>query len=111
MGSGKQWWPWIHLEDLLAAMRRLLDDASASGVYNVCAPNPVRQAEFFHILGRVMNRPSFLPTPGFALRLMAGEMADAVLLAGQREIPSRLEKMGFKFDFPELQGALRDLVG
>jgi len=111
MGSGKQWWPWIHLEDLLAAMRRLMDDSSASGPYNLCSPNPVRQAEFFHVLGRVMNRPSFIPTPGFALRLIAGELADALLLSGQREVPSRLEKMDFKFDFPELEGALRDLVG
>jgi uncharacterized protein (TIGR01777 family) len=111
MGSGKQWWPWIHLEDWVAAVRRLIEDAEASGAYNVCAPNPVRQADFFHTLGQVMSRPSFMPTPAFALRLIAGEMADAALLAGQREVPSRLEKMNFKFEFPELAAALQDLVG
>jgi len=111
MGSGQQWYPWIHLTDHVAAVRRLMDDPNASGPFNVCAPNPVRQAEFFHVLGRVMNRPSFMPTPGFALRLIAGEMADAILLSGQREVPARLEKMDFRYEFPELEGALRDLVG
>jgi len=111
MGSGKQWYPWIHLNDHIAAVRRLMDDPQASGAFNLCSPNPVREAEFFHILGRVMNRPSFMPTPAFALRLIAGEMADAILLSGQREVPARLEKMDFKFDFPELEGALRYLVG
>src|SRR5258706_6278183 len=111
MGRGQQWYPWIHLDDYVAAIRRLMDDPNASGPYNVCSPNPARQAEFFHALGRVMNRPSFMPTPSFALRLMAGEMADAILLSGQREVPARLQKMDFKFDFPDLEGALRNLVG
>ena len=111
MGSGKQWYPWIHLNDYIAAIRRLMDDPNASGPFNLCSPNPARQADFFHVLGRVMHRPSFMPTPAFALRLIAGEMADAILLAGQRQVPARLQKMNFKFEFPELEGALRDVVG
>ena len=110
MGSGKQWWPWLHLDDQIAAMRLLLD-SDARGPYNVCSPNPAREAEFFKVLGQVMHRPSFLPTPGFALRLIAGELADALLLTGQRQVPSRLVKQGFKFKYPELEGALKDLAG
>jgi uncharacterized protein (TIGR01777 family) len=110
MGSGKQWWPWISLDDDLAALR-LLMESDATGAYNLCSPNPVQEAEFFKVLGKVMHRPSFIPTPGFALRLIAGEMADAVLLTGQREMPVRLQKLGFKFSYPELEGALHQLVG
>ena len=110
MGSGKQWWPWLHLDDYVAALRRLME-SDASGPYNVCSPNPVRQAEFFKVLGKVMHRPSFIPTPGFVLRLMAGELADALLLSGQRELPIKLQKLGLKFKYPELEPALRNLVG
>jgi uncharacterized protein (TIGR01777 family) len=110
MGSGKQWWPWLHLDDDIAAVRSLME-SDASGPYNLSSPNPVRQAEFFKVLGQVMRRPSFIPTPGFALRLIAGELADALLLTGQREMPGRLQKAGFNFKFTELEGALRDLAG
>ncbi len=110
MGSGQQWWPWLHLDDHIAAVRLLLE-SDARGPYNVCSPNPARQADFFKVLGKVMHRPSFVPTPGFALRLIAGELADALLLTGQRQVPSRLQKSGFKFKYPELEGALRDLAG
>jgi len=109
MGSGRQWWPWLHFDDEIAALRRLME-SDASGPYNVCSPNPVRQAEFFKVLGKVMHRPSFVPTPSFALRLMAGELADALLLSGQREVPVRLQRLGYQFKYLELDGALKDLV-
>ncbi len=109
MGSGKQYWPWLHFDDEIGALRRLLQ-SDASGVYNLCSPNPVRQAEFYKVLGKVMHRPSFVPTPGFALRLMAGELADALLLTGQREMPARLQKLGYSFKYSELELALRNLI-
>jgi uncharacterized protein (TIGR01777 family) len=109
LGSGKQWWPWLHFDDEIAALRRLLE-SDASGVYNVCSPNPVQEAQFFKVLGRVMHRPSFMPTPAFALRLMAGELADGLLLNGQRQMPTRLQKLGYTFKYPELEPALRSLI-
>ena len=109
MGSGKQYWPWIHMADEIAALRFLID-ASAEGTFNLCAPNPVTQAQFFKTLGKVLHRPSFMPTPAFALRLMAGELADGLLLSGQRQVPAGLQGVGFKFKFEELEAALKDLV-
>jgi uncharacterized protein (TIGR01777 family) len=109
MGSGKQYWPWLHFDDEIAALRRLLD-SNASGPYNLCSPNPLPEAEFFKVLGKVMHRPAFIPTPAFALRLMAGELADALLLTGQREMPARLQKLGYTFKYTELEPALRSLV-
>jgi uncharacterized protein (TIGR01777 family) len=109
MGSGKQWWPWLHFDDEIGALRRLME-SEARGAYNISSPNPVRQAEFFKALGKVMHRPSFVPTPGFALRLMAGELADALLLSGQREMPVRLQNLGYTFKYQELEPALRGLV-
>ena len=109
MGSGRQWWPWLHLDDDIAALRFLME-SDASGPYNLSSPNPVQEAEFFKVLGKVMRRPSFIPTPGFALRLSAGELADAALLTGQREMPVRLQKAGFKFKFPGLEGAFTQLL-
>jgi NAD dependent epimerase/dehydratase family enzyme len=103
--------------DVIAALRFLIEsgvDAAAApgvdGAFNVCAPNPVTNAQFFKTLGQVVHRPSSLPTPGFALRLVAGELADGLLLNGQRQVPTALEGLGFKFKFAELEPALRDLM-
>ena len=109
MGSGRQYWAWIHMADEIAALRYLVE-SSASGPYNLCAPNPVTNGEFMKTLARVMHRPSFLPTPAFALRLMAGELADSLFLTGQRPAPKRLEEEKFGFKFPVLEPALRDLM-
>jgi hypothetical protein len=109
MGSGKQYWPWIHMADEIAALRFLID-SSAAGAFNLCAPNPVPEAQFFKTLGKVLHRPAFLPTPAFALRLMAGELADGLLLTGQRQVPTALRGLGFKFEYEELEAALKDLV-
>jgi uncharacterized protein len=110
VGSGRQWLPWIHLEDATAAMRFLIEDGRASGPFNLCAPNPVTNAQFGKALGRVLGRPSLVPAPAFAMRLLFGEMA-TVLLDGQRAVPRRLTELDFQFRFPELEPALRSLYG
>ena len=108
VGSGEQWMSWVDREDVLRMIEWVLDHPDASGVYNVTAPNPVRNRDFARALGRVLHRPSFMPTPAFALRLAFGrEMADEILLGGQRVVPSRATAEGFTFAYPGIDGALR----
>lgn len=109
LGDGRQWLPFIHLADEVGAIRFLLEHAGAAGPFNLCAPHPVRNADFARALGRAAHRPSFLPTPAFALRLALGELAQA-LLTGQRALPRHLQSLGYSFHFPVLEGALADLV-
>jgi len=109
IGGGAQWWPWIHMYDEVAAIRFLLETETASGAFNLTAPNPVTNKEFAKIAGRVMGRPSFIPTPGFMLSLGLGEIATLVL-DGQRAVPKRLQELGFKFRFSEMFYALRDVL-
>ena len=110
LGSGQQWMPWIHLADQVAAMRFLLARPDLSGPFLLVAPAPARNREFARALGRALGRPALLPAPSAALRLLFGEMAE-VVLGGQRARPARLLAAGFAFRFPELDGALADLVG
>jgi uncharacterized protein (TIGR01777 family) len=109
LGSGRQWFSWIHQEDLVAALMFCLE-SQVSGALNCCAPHPVRNREFTRTLGRVLGRPALLPAPGFAVRLALGEMG-SVVLTGQRVVPQALTGAGFSFKFPELEGALKDLLG
>lgn len=109
MGDGRQWWPWIHIRDEVRALAFLMNDDRASGPYNLTAPNPVTNREFARVLGKVLGRPAFLPAPAFALRLALGEMA-TLLLDGQRAIPKRLLDLDFRFEFPDLDTALIDLL-
>ncbi|MBN1285979.1 MAG: TIGR01777 family oxidoreductase [Anaerolineae bacterium] len=109
LGSGRQWFSWIHLADAVAAIRCLVETPGASGVYNLTAPNPLTNADFSRALGRVMNRPAWAPAPGFALRLLFGELA-GMLLTGQRVVPQRLQMAGFRFRFEDAEAALRDLL-
>jgi len=109
LGSGRQYFPWVHMTDWVALVRWLLDTTHARGAFNAVAPTPVTNAEFSRTLGRVLHRPAFVPVPSFALHLMVGELAES-LLTGQRAIPSRAEEMGFQFRFRELEPALRDLL-
>ena len=107
MGSGRQWMSWVDREDVLRMIEWAIDHQSAHGVYNVTAPNPVRNRDFARALGRALHRPAFMPVPAFALRLALGaEMADEMLLGGQRVVPARATAEGFTFNHPELQGAL-----
>ncbi|MGC8781875.1 MAG: TIGR01777 family oxidoreductase [Anaerolineae bacterium] len=108
-GSGRQWLSWIHPADEVAAIRFLIEHPQASGPFNLCAPEPLTNAEFGRTLGRVLGRPSWLPVPAFALRLALGEVASTVL-EGQRAIPRKLLDLGFRFRFPDAESALRDLL-
>ena len=110
IGSGRQWMPWIHLQDQIALIDFLLQQDQARGPYNACAPQPVRNADFALALGRVLRRPAWLPLPAWLLRLGLGELS-GLLLGGQRALPSRLTAAGFTFRFTELDAALNDLLG
>jgi uncharacterized protein (TIGR01777 family) len=109
LGSGDQWYPWIHLADEVAAIRFLIENEDASGAYNLAAPTPVTNAEFSKALGKAMNRPSVVPAPAFAFKLAFGE-ASTVLLDGQRAVPARLQEAGFDFQFGMVDPALEDLL-
>jgi uncharacterized protein (TIGR01777 family) len=110
IGSGRQWFPWIHQADEVAAILYLLDHAEASGPYNLTAPHPVTNRDLSRALSRALRRPSpMIPAPAFVLRLALGEMADA-LLVGQRALPRRLLDAGFEFRFATIDAALRDLL-
>jgi len=108
-GSGRQWMSWIHHDDLVGLFLLALDNENATGPLNGTAPNPVTNKEFAQTLGRVLHRPSFLPTPGIALRLGLGEVAQ-VILEGQRVMPKRALALGYSFRFPTLEPALADVL-
>lgn len=111
LGSGRQYWPWVHIDDCANILLHLAIDKEASGAYHVVAPQAVRQREFASILGKIFRRPSFFPTPSWLLRMAIGEMADPLLLASVRAETPKLLASGYRFRFPELQGALRNLLG
>jgi uncharacterized protein (TIGR01777 family) len=108
-GSGRQWWPWIHIDDEVGALRFLLEHETVSGPFNLTAPNPVTNRQFGKALGQALRRPSYMPVPGFAMRMLVGEVA-TVVLDGQRALPAKLEEAGFAFQFPEIEPALLDIV-
>ena len=107
VGSGRQFYSWIHRDDWVAMASWALRTSSVSGPLNVTAPNPVPNGEFARTLGRVLRRPAFMPAPGFVLRVALGEMADALLLTGQRVLPAQAQARGFHFQYPTLEPALR----
>jgi len=110
LGSGKQWMPWITLEDIVAVLdRAVLGDLE--GVYNAVSPNPARNGEMAKAIGRTLHRPALLPAPKFALRLMLGRAADELLFYSQRVYPTRLIAAGFPFAHPELGEALASVLG
>lgn len=109
IGSGRQWMPWIHIDDQIALIDFLLHRDDAQGPYNACAPSPVRNREFARRLGKALHRPAFMPLPAPLLRIGLGELSD-LLLGGQRARPVRLMEAGFSFRFTDLQMALDDLA-
>ena len=109
LASGRQFWPWIHIDDWVGLVRWLISTPAVSGPVNATAPNPVTNAEFSRCLGRAMRRPALLPTPGFALRMLLGEMADGLLLSGQRAVPAKALAADAPFRFSRLEEALSDL--
>jgi uncharacterized protein (TIGR01777 family) len=110
LGSGKQWLSWIHLEDEVRAIKYLLERKDLTGAINLSAPNPLTYKDFFKTLGNVMNRPSWFHVPGFLLKLVLGEMADGLILTGQRAIPKKLSDAGFEFNYPEIETALKEIL-
>lgn len=105
LGSGKQWFPWIHRDDVVGAVLFALENSSLSGPVNLAAPQALTMGEFCKALGKVISRPSWAPVPGFMLKLILGEMAD-MLLGGQKAVPGKLLASGYTFKYPDIQSAL-----
>ncbi|HDQ41044.1 MAG TPA: TIGR01777 family protein [Desulfonatronum sp.] len=110
LGSGRQWFAWIHILDLCRALEFAARNKNLSGPINCCAPQSVTNAEFTKAMGRTLHRPVILPVPAFLIRLALGDVAQAVL-QGAKIVPKALENAGFAFRFPNLEGALEDIVG
>ncbi|MGF1536663.1 MAG: TIGR01777 family oxidoreductase, partial [Elainellaceae cyanobacterium] len=109
IGSGRQWFSWIHRDDLVNLILKALNDPGMSGAYNATAPAPVRMTEFCDRLGQVMGRPSWLPVPEFALELLLGDAAK-VVLEGQQVVPKRVESSEFEYAYTDVTDALRDIL-
>jgi uncharacterized protein (TIGR01777 family) len=107
IGNGRQYMSWIAMEDLVRILDHLIGHESIHGPVNVVAPNPATNLEFTATLGRVLSKPAFFALPAFAAHLAFGKMADEVLLASAHVLPMRLKESGYKYLFPELEGALR----
>ena len=111
IGSGRQWWSWVAIDDVAGAIFHALTTDSVSGPMNVGSPNPVTNAEYTRTLGRILNRPTVFPLPAPAARLILGQVADELLLASARVEPAKLKETGYEFRYPELESALRHLLG
>jgi uncharacterized protein (TIGR01777 family) len=110
VAGGRQYVPWIHLDDVVGALVHCVDRADAEGPVNVTAPQPVTNADFSRALGHALRRPAVLPVPGLAIKLLYGEMSEMVT-EGQRVLPARLRELGYEFRHPEVEAALRDVLG
>jgi uncharacterized protein (TIGR01777 family) len=109
LGNGRQWFPWVHRNDLVSALLFLADHPELSGAFNGCAPEPVRNRDLAAALGHELNRPAVLAAPAFILRAALGEFAE-VLLASQRMVPRRLQQHGFDFRYPDIRSALHAIL-
>ena len=110
LGSGNQWLSWIHIKDLTSMIRFVIEHQELTGPINATAPEPVTMRNFCHVLGDVMNRPSWLPAPELILKIALGQMSE-MLLHGQRVVPHKIIEAGFNFQFPDLRSALEDALG
>jgi hypothetical protein len=109
IGSGTQWFPWMHLTDLMAAMLFIFEHPQVSGPLNLCAPHPVRNRQLANTLGEVLGRPAIMPAPAFMIRTLLGEFGN-VLLDSQHTIPDKLLSHGFEFEYPDIKSALQAVV-
>ena len=109
LGTGKQWFSWIHREDLVNLIIEGLERSDMAGTFNATAPDPVRMNQFCQVLGEVLNRPSWLPVPSFALEILLGEGAK-VVLEGQQVLPKKTQSLGFEYQYPNLKSALQEIV-
>jgi uncharacterized protein (TIGR01777 family) len=110
IGSGMQWTSWIHLDDLISLVTFAIQKPDLRGPLNAVAPKPVTNLEFTKVLAEVLHRPAILPVPGFALKLLFGEMSE-MLLGGQRAISEAVQRAGFQFSYPRLEAALEQILG
>ncbi|CAN5715410.1 hypothetical protein BH24ACI1_BH24ACI1_17410 [soil metagenome] len=110
VGSGKQWMSWIALDDLIKAVHFFLKNENLTGAFHLTAPNPVTNEEFTKTLGTVLNRPTILPIPEFAIKTLFGEMGETLLLQGARVLPKRLQDAGFEFEFNNLEDAMKSVL-
>jgi uncharacterized protein len=110
LGNGRQWFSWIHVDDLVAAVGFVLGDQGLQGAVNACAPNPIRNRALAKALGRALHRPAWFAVPGFAARIVLGDFAESVLM-GQRVLPRKLLERGFAFRYPEIGPALDSILG
>jgi hypothetical protein len=109
IGSGTQWFPWMHLTDLMAAVLFIFEHPKVSGPLNFCAPHAVRNRELANTLGDVLGRPAIMPAPAFMIRLLLGEFGN-VLLDSQHTIPDKLLSHGFEFQYPDIKSAIQEVV-
>lgn len=109
-GDGQQWISWIHLTDEIRAIEFLMLQNNLSGAFNLSAPNPSTARDFMKTMGKVLRRPSWFHVPALALKMLLGEMAESLILSGQRALPKRLLAAGFKFQFPSVEAALRNVL-
>jgi uncharacterized protein len=109
LGSGEQYWSWIHIDDWVRMVRWAIEQPDLNGPLNATAPAPATNRELADALGRALRRPAFAPAPAFALRLLLGEMADALILSGQRVLPAKATRRGFEFRYPDLASALEHI--
>jgi len=109
IGTGRQWFSWIHRDDLVSLILKAITDSSMTGTFNATAPQPVRMAEFCTVMGAVMNRPSWLPVPAFALEALLGDAAQ-VVLTGQQVLPKHTQETGFQYQYPAVKQALEDVL-
>jgi hypothetical protein len=110
LGSGRQWFPWIHLHDLISAYRFAINHPEIAGPANWCAPQPVRNRDLTETLARKLNRPVMLPTPAFVIKTVLGEFGEA-LICSQRGCPAVLQDAGFHFQYSDIDSALDEIVG
>ncbi len=110
LGNGYQWFPWIHIDDLVKAMNFLIQTPDSRGTYNMVGPQPVRQREFAKALGQALHRPAVMPAPGFMVKLVMGELG-ASLLNSQKAVPDALMDKGFAFSYPDVESALAAIFG
>lgn len=109
LGSGNQYMSWIHVDDVVGIIKFSIENNNVTGILNATSPNPVTNKEFSNVLGKVLERPSFMPAPDFVLRILLGEMAD-LLLCGQRVMPKRTVELGYRFRHVELEGGLKNIL-
>ena len=110
IATANQWLPWIHIDDVVGAIRFIIESADLKGIFNLTSPKPVPAGDFYNSLGKAMQRPVLFSVPHFALKLLPGDMAAEMFLASQRAIPQNLLQAGYEFKYPDVESALQDII-